>query len=268
MRAAPITWTTDTGIPYAHTDYARLVKAQGGVVVVNDAEDGETARQKLTAPAPDAVLGLGPNASCTKAAQLLLAEQGIRVISTVGRPSIVQPLEDVYLAYAQARVFTDPARRADAARRLYLSRFVDSPLVAGTPIDRLRRLEADLTEETYAKFVKRFKPSRFKRHPAGTDATNRAITMAESAVLAVATSVCQLQGLSTALGVVATTSRLAFADDLARAFQMDVTIPVGFIVGAQKAKPDVAEALVAEQLHHHRLIPSMIQLVLEVLLDG
>jgi CRISPR/Cas system-associated endonuclease Cas1 len=262
MRAAPVVFTNHNDIFYTHVDYARIIKAQGGIVVVNDADDeDETARQKVGIPAGNVVLGLGPNASATPAATRLLAELGVRVLSTVGAPSVFEPFDSPDLAHIQARAFADDESRADVARRLYSARFVDSPIVAGTPLPRLAGLDEMLTEETYDKYIARFKPPRFKRQPAGTDHTNKALTLTESLLLRTAADVLALLGLSTALGVVRTGSRLAFAQDLADAFRLDVCIPVGFIVGAQKQRElaDVA-ASVAENLHHHRIVPRMVEL--------
>ena len=265
MRAAPITWTDESGIPYAHTDYARLVMSQGSVVVVNDAEEDETARQKIGSPKPGSILGLGPNASATKGAQKLLAEIGIRAISTVGNPSSFTPLDDVTLIQRQAVAYADRVQRDTAVRRLYARQFVDSSLIERVNTTQLRTLSEELTAETYAKYVKRFKPSRFTRQPAGTDPVNRSITAAEAGILAVAADVCTLLNLSSALGFVQWGSRLSFAQDLADAFRLDITIPVGFLVGSQKPEAVDIPALVAEQLHFHRLLPSMITLAKEVL---
>ena len=261
MRSAPLTWSDEAGIFYAHTDYARLVKAQGAVVVVNDADEDETARQKVFAPAGTAVLGLGPNASCTKAATALLAGDGIRVISTVGAPSTFAPLDDPQLAHDQARAFADPEVRLGVAHHLYAGLFVDSPLVASTPANLIASIAEKIAEETYAKYAKRFSVARFHRTPGGADYVNRALTLTEGAVLNTAVDVCRLLGLSTALGFIRRDSRLAFAQDLTDSLLLDVTIPVGFIVGAQKSKdPALVAALVAEQLHHHRLIPKLVML--------
>lgn len=261
MRAAPVTFTAFDTISYGHVDYARLIKAQGGVVVVNDADEDETARQKVLLPEGNVVMGLGPNASATPAATRLLGGLGIRVLSTVGGASVFEPFDSALLAQRQARAYASADARANVARHLYSARFVDSPLIDSAPLSRLVALDTDLTDETYAKYVARFKPARFKRNTAATDPTNRAITLTEDLLLNSAADICRMLGLSTALGVVREDGRLAFAGDLADAFRLDVTIPVGFIVGSRKLK-DPAEVLglVAENLHHHRVLPRMLEL--------
>jgi hypothetical protein len=264
MRAAPVSWTNANGISYAHVDYARLVKAQGAVVVVGDAEEDETARQKVNAPDGLVILGLGPNASATKAARAVLAEQGIRVLSTVGRPSDVEPFPSPEMAHSQAIAFALPEIREAATRRLYSGRFVDSPLVDRSPVDRLVALDAELIEETYTKYRARFKAARFVRHPAGTDKTNWAITAVEERVLTTAADVIGLLGLSAALGLISHGSRLAFAQDLVDALRLDVVIPVGFLVGAQKLDSAAAADVIDEQLHYHRIIPKMVAIAHEV----
>lgn len=260
MRAAPVTWTNESSVAYASIDYARVVISHGQIVVVNDADEDETARQHLIAPNGPAILGIGPNASCTRAATAALRERGIRALSTSGATDRVEPFEDVELAHMQAKAFYLPAANANAARRLYASRFVDSPLTDSAPVDRLRSVDAGLTHETYAKFVKRFAVKRFTRHPGGTDSVNVALTIAERATLDVAADVCRVLGLSTSLGIVRQGSNLAFAQDLADAFRLDVTIPVGFLAGSRKHPVDEATAEVREHLHRHRLVPRMISL--------
>ena len=257
MRAAPVTWSKHAPITYAHTDYARIVRARGAAVLVGDEYDGETARQLITQPGDLAVIGLGPESSATKAAADLLGAAGVRLVSTVGAPLPFEPFPVTSLAHAQAGAFFDDALRDAAVRRLYAGRFVDSPLLPTAPLNRLRFLDDELRDETYAKYVKRFRPSRFARKPAGTDKTNIALTWTEGAVTRVAADVVKLLGLSPALGLIRTDSHLAFAQDLADAFRLDVTIPVGFLTGAQKLAEEDAHAFAAEQLHRHRLIPKM-----------
>jgi hypothetical protein len=264
MRAAPVSWTDADGISYAHVDYARLVKAQGAVVVVGDAEEDETARQKVNAPDGLVVLGLGANASATKSARAVLAEQGVRVISTVGGRSDVEPFPSPELAYSQAIAFSVPQVREAATRRLYAGRFVDSPLVNRSPVDRLVSLDAELIEETYTKYRARFKVARFVRHPAGTDKTNKALTAVEERTLETATDVTRLLGLSPTLGLIASDSNRAFAQDLVDALRLDVVIPIGFLVGAQKLDSAGAADVIDEQLHYHRIIPKMIAIAHQV----
>lgn len=264
MRAAPVTWSKHDPITYAHTDYARIVRARGTAVLVGEEDDGETARQLITQPGDLAVIGLGPESSATRASADLLAAAGVRLVSTVGDRLPFEPLPITALAHAQAGAFFDDVLRDAAIRRLYAGRFVDSTLLGTAPVKRLRFLDEELREETYAKYVKRFRPARFTRKPAGTDKTNVALTWTEGAVTRVAADVVKLLGLSPALGLIRTDSHLAFAQDLADAFRLDVTIPVGFLTGGQKLPEDEAQAFAAEQLHRHRLIPKMVTLATAV----
>lgn len=266
MRAAPVVWVEADGISYAHIDFARVTMSHGRVVVVNIAEDGETARQTLTVPNGAAVLGIGPNASCTRMSASQIIEHGIRAVNTAQPSSSVTPLFDhAEDTYRQATIFGSPDRRLAAARVLLSDRFVDSQLIASAPIRTLLNVEADLLEESYTKFAARFSVKRFKRQPGGTDAVNRAMTAADDAVFAVAVAACDLLGLSTALGVMHLDGRFAFARELADAFRFDVTIPVGFLVGARKLSADATAAEVLEQIHHHMLVPRMLQLASKVI---
>jgi hypothetical protein len=263
MRAAPVVFTVADTLSYAHLDYVRLIKARGAVVAVNafDDDEDESARQKLVLPAGNIVLGLGANASATPAAALLLAELGVRVLSTVGKRSSFEPFDDDVLARAQAIKWSDAAGRLDLARHLYAAQFSDSPLVVGAPVERLAGLAVIMHDETLERYTKRFKPPRFKRQAGKTDPTNVTLDLVDELLVDTASDVCRLLGLSTALGAVRDSGRLAFAEDLADAFRLDVTIPVGFIVGAQKlSDPADVVAAVSENLHHHRIVVRMIEL--------
>ncbi|KQO98765.1 hypothetical protein [Leifsonia sp. Leaf264] len=265
MRTTPLTFTKTAGVHYAQIDYARLVKARGGVAVVGiEDEDGDVARQAVPIPDGDVIVGFGPSASPTAAGARQLADLGIRSLSTTGAPGFSPaPLEDVTYAVNQAYLFT---KVTEGARRVYAFRLGDDGASATAQKASLAELDAQLVEEVYEKHTARFRVGRFSRTPGGRDFTNVAIDVAQAKAVRIAADVCTLLGVSSALGFIHRGDRLSFAYDLASAFEMSDVIPIGFLVGARKFA-DLAdvEAVVDEELHDRRVASRMIEAVSRIL---
>jgi CRISPR/Cas system-associated endonuclease Cas1 len=262
VRSAPLTFVTENNVAYTDVDYSRVVKAQNAVMVVNDAEDGETARQPATIPEGQVVLGFGPEATATRAATELLNDAGVRVLSTSGGVTVFEPFPGTVLAENQARAWADPTGRLEATRTLYSTRFVDSAVLNHATADTLRNLAADLADETFRNYASRYRIARFRREPGAKDTVNQTLTHTSALLLNTAADVCRLLGVSTSLGLVNVGHRLAYAQDLADALYLDVTVPIGFLIGAQKiTDPQVMHAAVAAEIHQNRVIPKMIGLV-------
>ncbi|WP_159599759.1 CRISPR-associated endonuclease Cas1 [Agromyces humi] len=272
MRTTPLQFTTvsrsaegPSSIHYAQIDYARIVKSGNSLAVVSvEEEDADTARQPITLPEGHVIIGLGHGASPTPAAEKILTEAAVRLISTVGdhswKPEAL-PIES--LVQSQAYIFASDELRDGATRRVYAARMGDAVAVDGATIGALHALDAEMIDETHQKFATRY-GMRKRRERGGQDPTNVALDIAGDAVTAIAADVTRLLGMAPALSILDLESN--YPEDLACTFAVTDMMPVGFRVGARKYSDQAdVRAAIDEELHRARLVPRMIEQTVHLL---
>ncbi len=224
---------------------------------------------------------LQPGTSVSHDALRLLARHGSALIC-VGEDgvrfyaSLPSGPDSSARARRQVAVWSDPAQRTRAVRRLYAWRLGE--ILPATDLDALRGIEGARMKETYRQLAAQFgiewKGRRYDRMaPGESDVANQAINHAASAVEGAALTAVAATGTIPQLGFIHEDSGNAFALDVADLFRDTVLLPVAF-GAARKVLSDkqgpverVVRQLAGETFRREKTVSRMIDRIKE-LLDG
>ena len=224
---------------------------------------------------------LGPGSTISHDALRLLARHGT-LMAAVGEGGIrlytAPPLgpDRSDLARRQARLWADPAKRLDVARRMYAWRLGE--VLPHRDIAVLRGIEGARMKETYRitaqRFSIRWEGRRYDRaNPTAADTPNQAINHAATAVQAAAAiAVTSLSALPQ-LGFIHEDSDQAFVLDIADLFRDHVTLPVAFSAAREAlSSPESIDRLVRRKMaatfRQKKVIPTMIERVRDLMDEG
>ena len=224
---------------------------------------------------------LGPGSTISHDALRLLARHGT-LMAAVGEggiriytaPPIGPDRSD--LARRQARLWADPAKRLDVARRMYAWRLGE--VLPHRNIAILRGIEGARMKETYRLTAQRFGirwgGRRYDRaNPTGADVPNQAINHAATAVQAAAAiAVTSLSALPQ-LGFIHEDSDQAFVLDIADLFRDHITLPVAFTAAREAvSSKETIDRLVRRKMavtfRQKKVIPTMIERVKDLIDEG
>lgn len=222
---------------------------------------------------------LGPGSTVSQDALRLLARHGT-LLAAVGEDGVrcytAPPLgpDRSDLARCQARLWADPKKRLDVARRMYAWRLGE--VLPHRDIAVLRGIEGARMKKSYKLLAEQFgiawKGRRYDRSkPNAADDANQAINHAATAVQAAATiAVVSLSALPQ-LGFIHEDSDQSFVLDVADLYRDSVTLPIAFAV-AREAKTNDKDPIdrmvrkrAAKEFRKQKLISTMIDRVKELL---
>jgi len=182
------------------------------------------------------VILLGPGTTVSHDALRLLARHGTGLVMTGEgdvRMYASMPFgpDDSALARKQARLWADPEKRIDLARRMYAWRLGE--VLPHADLDTLRGIEGARMRETYKMLARRFSIEwdgrRYDRsRPDSNDAPNQAINHAATAVEAAAMVAVAAVGAISQLGFIHEDSGLSLCLDIADLYRDSITLPVAF----------------------------------------
>ncbi len=221
---------------------------------------------------------LGPGGSVTHDALRLLARHGTGLVA-VGEGGVrlysapqLGP-DDSALARRQARAWADPDARIAVARRMFAWRFGEIPPAADMTV--LRGIEGARVKEGYRLLAQQHRvpwaSRRYDRNdPEATDAPNKAINYAASAVEGAAMIAVAATAAIPQLGFLHEDSSKAFVLDIADLVRTSVTVPVAF-AAARACLDDGTLVLerevrrrAADAFRRERMIPTLIDRIKEL----
>jgi len=178
------------------------------------------------------------------------------------------------VARAHARIWVNPSKRLDVARRLYAWRF--GRILPHRDIETLRGIEGARLKESYKllalKYGIQWKGRHYDRQvPEEADLPNQAINHAATFIEAAADIAVAAVGALPPLGFIHEDSSNAFVLDIADLYRVDVTIPLAFsaVQEFQKGRAPSLEREVrkraAKIFRHEKIIPKMIDRIKELL---
>ncbi len=227
-----------------HTDRAGLLSLGRGNLTVEDgtlrfacAGTEDLAPGEYLIPFQTiSVILLGPGTTVSHDALRLLARHGTGLVMTGEggvRMYASMPFgpDDSALARKQARLWADPEKRIDLARRMYAWRLGE--VVPHAALDTLRGIEGARMRETYKMLARRFSIEwdgrRYDRsRPDSNDAPNQAINHAATAVEAAAMVAVAAVGAMPQLGFIHEDSGISLCLDIADLYRDSITLPVAF----------------------------------------
>lgn len=224
---------------------------------------------------------LQPGCSVTHDALRLLARHGTGLIVSGENgirfyASMPSGTDESARARRQALTWSDPQTRVDVARRMYALRLGE--ILPDADIAVLRGIEGARMKEAYRLAAQQFgiewSGRRYDRSkPEASSLPNQAINHAASAVEAAAMIAVSMTSTLPQLGFIHEDSANAFCLDIADLYRDRITLPAAF--GAvrectRSGSKDIERAtrkLTGKLLREHKLIPTMIDVIKE-LLDG
>lgn len=226
---------TDRG-DWVYLDTCSVRQDDWGVVALMNVE-GKPSRVYLPVANLNAIL-LGPGVTISSRALQTCTQSGSCVI-TVGaggtRTYTYTPASrgNPEMLRTQASITSDPARRLEAARRLYFRRFPDMNLPENLSLDQLRGMEGKRVQTLYRRLAEQHAVRRFKRtydpHDfTATDPVNQALSAANACLYGIATAVTVAVGCSPGLGIIHTGTQASFVHDIADVHKAATTVPLAF----------------------------------------
>ncbi len=204
------------------------------------------------------VLMLGPGTTVTHAAMKACADCNTP-ICWVGAEGMhfyafgVTPTHSNERARWQAAVASDPKRRDEVARRMFMRRFpgVD---VSGVALKELRGMEGRRVKALYAELGDKYGVTWKGRNYDTSnwslaDTINRAVSAANAALYALTTSVICSMGYLPQIGFVHTAATLPFVFDIADLYKPETTLPAAFETVSLKPDADEAETIARLKFH-------------------
>lgn len=197
------------------------------------------------------VLLLGPGATVTHAAMMLIAESGSTAV-WVGEQGVRYYAHgrglsrNTRLLEAQAALVSQPRSRVRVARAMYAMRFPGED-IAGLSLNQLRGREGARVRRIYREHSQRtgvpwkrrdYDPEDFS----GGDPVNQALSAANTSLYGVVHSVIVALGCSPGLGFVHTGHARSFVYDIADLYKAELTIPLAFEIAADPPLDVGAEA--------------------------
>lgn len=201
---------------------------------------------------PTATLGallLGPGATMTHPAMVLLADSGVSVV-WVGERGVRYYAHGRSLARsarlleAQAAAVVRRDTRLATARAMYAMRFPNET-VSKLTMQQLRGREGARVRSVYRESAQRYgvtwdgrayQPDDF----AASDLVNQALSAAHACLYGICHAVIVALGCSPGLGFIHTGHELSFVYDIADLYKAEVTIPVAFACAARAEAGEVA----------------------------
>jgi len=221
-------------------------------------------------------LMLGPGATITHAAMLVLAESGCSVVwcgeagcrfyaSGIGETRRAHHLE------AQATVWASKVKHVEAVRRLYTMRFTEAlpddltiEQIRGHEGVRVREAYARLSEETGVPWSGRsYKPGDW----GAADPVNRALSAANATLYGLVHAAIVATGFAPGLGFLHVGKQLSFVYDVADLYKVDMTVPAAFrVVKEGSANVETRARRLCRELFHserllERIVPDMQRVV-------
>jgi len=181
-------------------------------------------------------LVLEPGTSLTHDVLRLAGRHGV-LVAAVGEGGVrhytAPPLspDRAEIARRQARVWADPATRAQIARRMYAWRFRE--VLPSHDLEVLRGMEGRRAREVYKLTAQRFgvawKGRKYDRTaPEAGDLPNQALNHAATAIYAAAGVATAAVGAVPQLGFIHEHSGVSFCLDIADLYRDEVTLPIAF----------------------------------------
>ena len=220
---------------------------------------------------------LGPGTSITHEAVKVLASSNCTVC-WVGSDSYLfyavgqSPTSNTRNMRAQIELATDPKKRLEVARRMFLYRFPKS-VVEDKTLPELMAMEGKRVKETYVTLAKMYGVGwKGRSYTVGnfelSDTTNKIITAANAALYAILTSVVYSMGFSPHVGFIHSGSPLPFIYDLSDLYKeklcYDLAFSLTYQMGGKYNRHLVAEEfrkrLLDEDIVKH--LPKTIKTVL------
>lgn len=201
---------------------------------------------------PTAALGvllLGPGATMSHPAMVLLADSGVSVV-WVGERGVRYYAHGRSLARssrlleAQALAVTRRDARLSTARAMYAMRFADEN-VSKLTMQQLRGREGARVRSVYRESARRhnvvwdgraYQPDDFD----ASDLVNQALSAAHACLYGICHAVIVALGCSPGLGFIHTGHELSFVYDIADLYKAEVTIPVAFACAARAEAGEIA----------------------------
>lgn len=187
------------------------------------------------------VLLLGPGATVTHQAMMLIAESGSTAV-WVGEQGVRYYAHgrglsrSTRMLQAQAALVSQPRSRVQVARAMYAMRFPGEDIsklsmnqLRGREGARVRRIYREHSKRTGVPWSKRdYDPEDFS----GGDPVNQALSAANTSLYGVVHSVVVALGCSPGLGFVHTGHSRSFVYDIADLYKAELTIPLAFDIAA------------------------------------
>lgn len=237
-------------------------------VVHRDASAVTATDARGTVHIPAATLStllLGPGTRISHQAMVLLAESGATAV-WVGERAVRyyahgRPLaRSSRLLEAQAELVTNRQRRLGVARAMYAMRFpgedtsgLTMQQLRGREGARVRRVYREHSERTGVEWGRRdYRPDDFD----ASDAVNRALSAANSALYGVVHAAVVALGCSPGLGFVHTGHDRSFVYDIADLYKAETSIPVAFDIAAEEYADvgAVARRTMRDRMHEARIL--------------
>lgn len=190
-----------------------------------------------------AVIMLGPGTSITHEAIRTILENGCLILWT-GEEGVrfygqgMGETRSAYKLVRQAALASDPIKRIEIVRKMYLIRFREVENIEGLSLEELRGMEGVRVRSAYAKASKTYgvpwSGRSYKRDSWGsTDAINKALSTANSCLYGVCHAAIVTAGYSPGLGFIHNGKQLSFVYDIADLYKVETAIPVAFKAAAK-----------------------------------
>ena len=225
------------GLTYLYVEHARIDRHEKSIAVWD--AGGYTPVPCATL----AILMLGPGTSISHAAVQTLADNNCLVVwcgeenvrfyafGTGGTRSAAGLL-------LQARLASHDDLRLEVVKRMYRLRFSDWPgddltieQLRGMEGARMRRVYADASQKSGIPWEGR---TYDRTNWGAADPVNRALSCANSCLYGLCHAAILACGFSPGIGFIHTGKQLSFVYDIADLYKAEVTIPVAFVIAAEK----------------------------------
>lgn len=185
-----------------------------------------------------AVIMLGPGAAITHEAVKAIVDNGCLIL-WVGEEGVrfygqgMGETRSAYKLIKQAEMVSDPDRRLEVVKKMYLMRFKDLENLRDLSLEELRGMEGVRVRTAYAQASKKYGVAwsgrNYKRESWGSaDPINRAISSANSCLYGICHAAIVTAGYSPGLGFIHNGKQLSFVYDIADLYKVDTTIPAAF----------------------------------------
>lgn len=220
-------------LSYLYVEHAILEKKQQAIEFIK--ADGRT----LVPTANLSVLMLGPGTSISHAAMTILARNGTSVLWT-GQDATrfyaqgTGETRKGYRLLQQAELVSNPDKRLEVVRRMYLHRFKDDGgLEPDLTLQQIRGKEGVRVRMAYKRASENhgvpWNGRSYKRGSWGaTDPINKALSSANALLNGICHAAIVSGGYSAGLGFIHTGKQLSFVYDIADLYKAEITIPVAF----------------------------------------
>lgn len=262
-------------LSFVYLDRCTIAQDENGVLARIESEDSDRRTTVYLPISSITTLLLGPGTSVTHRAAASCSQAGCAV-SFVGMRGVrsygafLSPYASAELLQRQAAIVTDPVRRVDAARRMYLKRFPGPVFEYAPPdvtIEQLRGMEGARMKAHYQTLARRFRLTGWRRNKdqLPLDPVNEALNHANTHLYGLVNAVVLALGLAPGLGVIHQGNRQAFTLDIADMYKTDVTIPLAFSLRKSTDPGREVTSALRKQFTLMKLLPRIVDDIYEVL---